>query len=600
MTSGNRIAIVGAGIAGLACAKVLSREGFAVEVFDRAPDVGGVWSATRRYPGLRLQNSKLTYHFSDFPMPEEYPAVPDGAQVQAYLERYARNFGLHEFLRLGTEVVAADPVDSGWLLEIRDEAGVHRTSCDHLLVANGVFSEPAVPDYRGVDAFTAAGGAVVHSSRFLDLESARGKNVVVVGYGQSACDIAEAVSHVAASTTVVARRLLWKMPRSLGRGLEFERLFLSRLGEAHFRYHAPRGAERFLHGAGRSFRDSDFDVVQELTIKRLGLRELDLVPEGRFEEIAQSTTSVVTEGFFEQVRAGAIRVLRDIEVAELSGRPGPPAAHLTDGSALHADLVVAATGFHQRVGFLTPYIQRQFTDEDGNFRLHRNILPTEVDNITFAGYNSGLLAPLTAEVTAHWIAAHLSGRLTLPDAEQREARIDERLRWMTAGTGGHHAHGTTVTPFTLHTIDELLADLKFKVPLRSRSAQWARRVRPGSYRGLGERHGKGKEPVETPPSEETPPTGGRPNPGQEVLPSAEQPNPPAPQPYPEQAPPAQPPDYPAQPPSYPAQRQSYPPQPSFPAQQRFTGAAQQPAAAPRQQYPPQHYPARPQYPAQRR
>ena len=597
MTSGNRIAVVGAGIAGLACAKVLSREGFAVEVFDRAPDVGGVWSATRRYPGLRLQNSKLTYHFSDFPMPADYPQVPDGAQVQAYLERYVRNFGLDEFLRLGTEVVAADPVDSGWLLEIRDATGVHRTSCDHLLVANGVFSEPSVPDFRGVEAFTAAGGTLVHSSRFLDLETARGRNVVVVGYGQSACDIAEAVSHVATSTTVVARRLLWKMPRSLGKKLDFERLFLSRLGEAHFRYHAPRGAERFLHGAGSSFRDSDFDVLQEMTIKRLGLRELGLVPDGRFEEIAQSTTSVVTEGFFEQVREGAIRVLRDLEVVELSGRPGPAAAHLSDGSALHADLVIAATGFQQRVGFLTPYIQRQLTDEDGNFRLHRNILPTHVANLTFAGYNSGLLAPLTAEVTAHWIADHLRGRLRLPDPEKREARIDERLRWMTAGTGGHHAKGTTVTPFTLHTIDELLADLRFKVPLRHRGVQWARRVRPETYRGINERHGKASAPAQSPPVSGTPVAE---EPAPAALPTAAQPEPRVTQPDPQAAQ-----QYPPRPPAAhpvetPAQSQGYPREQAFATPQRFPDQVRQPAGSPRQQYPPQHYPAAPQYPVQRR
>ncbi|MBF6246977.1 NAD(P)/FAD-dependent oxidoreductase [Nocardia elegans] len=502
MTSGNRIAIVGAGIAGLACAKVLGREGFAVEVFDRTPDVGGVWSATRRYPGLRPQNTKHTYHFSDFPMPQDYPAVPDGAQVQAYLQSYVQHFGLGAHLRLGTEVTAADPVDSGWLLEIRDETGVHRSTCDHLVVANGVFSDPAVPDYRGAEAFEAAGGALVHSSRFLDLEAARGKAVVIVGYSQSACDIAEAVSHVAASTTVVARRLLWKLPRKLGLGIDFERLFLSRLGEAHFRYHTPRGAERFLHGPGHTFRDSDFDVIQEMTVKKLGLRELGLVPEGRFEVIAESTVGIATEGFYEQVAAGAIRVVRDVEVAELSGRPGPPAAQLTDGRTLPADLVVCATGFHQRVPFLTPYIQRRLTDEDGNFRLYRNILPTEVPNISFAGYNSSVLAPLSAEVGAHWIAALLAGKLRLPAAAQREEQIDERLRWMTAGTGGRHAHGTTITPFTLHNIDEMLADLMFRLPLRSRLAQWARPVRPGAYRGLGERSAERAAPPVPPLAEE--------------------------------------------------------------------------------------------------
>lgn len=487
MTSGSRIAIVGAGIAGLACAKVLGREGFPVEVFERAPDVGGVWSATRRYPGLRAQNSKHTYHFSDFPMPEDYPAVPDGAQMQAYLEGYVQHFGLRERLRLGTEVVAADPVDSGWLLEIRDENGIHRTSCDHLVVANGVYSEPAVPDIRGVDAFRTIGGQVVHSSQFHDVEAARGKSVLVIGYGQSACDIAEAVSHVAASTTVVARRLLWKIPRKLARGLSFERLLLSRLGQAHFQHLEPRGLERFLHGGGRSFRDTDFDVLQEMVTKRLGLRDLNLVPEGRFEEIAQSSVGVVTDGFYEQVRDGRITVLRDTTVDELSAGAQGPVAWLSDGAELPADLIICATGFQQRVPFLTPYIQRQLTDEDGNFRLYRHILPVEVPNISFAGYNSSVVSTLSSEVGAHWIAALLAGRLAVPTRERMDEEIDRRLAWMSAGTDGHHAHGTTITPFALRNLDEMLADLNLRLPRSARAAQWFRPVRPGAYRGALER-----------------------------------------------------------------------------------------------------------------
>nr|WP_067664405.1 FAD-dependent oxidoreductase [Nocardia miyunensis] len=66
------IAIVGAGISGLAAARVLSGRGLRVTVFDRAPDVGGVWSTTRHYPGLRTQNSRRTYRFSDFPMPPHH------------------------------------------------------------------------------------------------------------------------------------------------------------------------------------------------------------------------------------------------------------------------------------------------------------------------------------------------------------------------------------------------------------------------------------------------------------------------------------------------------------------------------------------------
>ncbi|WP_228002015.1 flavin-containing monooxygenase [Nocardia australiensis] len=493
MTSGNRVAIVGAGIAGLACAKVLGQEGFPVEVFDRTPDVGGVWSATRRYPGLQAQNSKHSYHFSDYPMPGHYPQVPDGQQMQDYLDGYVRHNNLGHNLRLNTEVVAADPVDSGWLLEVRDEGGVHRASCDHLVIANGVFSDPAVPDYAGADQFRRAGGQLGHASDFHDVEAVRDRSVVVVGYGKSACDIAEAVSHVAASTTVVARRLMWKMPRKLVRGLDYERLTMTRMGEAHFRYQELGRIERFLHGSGVSFRDANLDTIQEMVTKRTKLRELGLVPEGRFEEIAESTVSLVTEGFYDQVEAGRIAVYRDSTITEMLAGANGTGVQLSTGEAIQADIVVCATGFQQRVPFLTPYVQRQLTDDDGNFRLYRQILPVGVPNLTFAGYNSSVISALNAEVAAHWTAALLTGRLNPPTPDDMRAQVDERLAWMAERTHGHHAHGTAITPFSIHNLDEMLRDINYRLPLRTRFAQWFRPIKPSSYRGLGAGRGKANE-----------------------------------------------------------------------------------------------------------
>ena len=84
-----RVAIIGAGVAGLATAKVLKQAGHEVVVYDKTPDVGGVWSRTRRYPGLTTQSPKAQYSLSDFPMPRDYPEWPTGAQVQAYLAAYA-------------------------------------------------------------------------------------------------------------------------------------------------------------------------------------------------------------------------------------------------------------------------------------------------------------------------------------------------------------------------------------------------------------------------------------------------------------------------------------------------------------------------------
>src|SRR3989344_1996563 len=155
------VGIIGAGFAGLSTAKVLRAFGFEVTVFEKEPDVGGVWAASRRYPGLTTQNPRTTYALSDFPMPASYPEWPSGQQVQAYLQSYAEHFGLVPFLRMSTTVESA---------VLDEEAGVWTVQ-------------------------------------------ARGKHVLVVGYGKASCDVANAIAADSASTTVLARHLIWKIPK---------------------------------------------------------------------------------------------------------------------------------------------------------------------------------------------------------------------------------------------------------------------------------------------------------------------------------------------------------------------------------------------------
>jgi len=485
-----KIAVVGAGFAGLASAKVLREFGHDVTVLDKAPDVGGVWSASRRYSGLTTQNNKGSYAFSDLPMPKDYPEWPSGQQVQAYLERYVDLHDLRGSLRLSTEVVRAEltPAEDGWYVTARraGEPVGEPERFDHVVVANGIFSDPVIPRFEGLAQLLRAGGKVVASSQLTSLEDARGKHVVVVGYGKSACDVAAEIAPVAASTQVVARHLLWKLPQRLGNALNYKYLLLTRMGEGLFRYETLSGGmEKFLHGPGDGVRKSMLASVGAVSVKQFHLEKLGLVPRGEFADIARSTVSLATDGFFEQVSEGRIDVHRETEIERLAvDDEGDPVAVLDDGTTVRADLVVCGTGFHQRVPFLDDDLQARLLDDRGNFQLYRQVLPHDVPHLTFAGYNSSLFSPLSAEVAALWTAAHLAGAVDVPPVEERRELVASRVDWMEKRTEGKHARGTNVIPFSLHQIDEMLTDLDLQLPAATRAGQWLLPVDPKAYRHL--------------------------------------------------------------------------------------------------------------------
>jgi hypothetical protein len=468
-----RVAIIGAGVAGLTTATVLRQAGHEVEVYDRAPDVGGVWSRTRRYPGLTTQSPARQYSFSDFPMPKGFPEWPTGAQVQEYLASYATASGLDPHLRLSTTVTHAGPrPEGGWRVESQGQDGTSsRADYDRLVVANGVFCEPAIPDLPGRAGFEAAGGRVLAGTELHDAETARDKHVLVVGYGKSACD-------------VIARQLLWKVPRRIARVLNFKMLLLTRMGEALFRYWRLSGVEKFLHGPGNGIRRRMLNSIGTVSVRQFGLRQHDLVPVGQMEDIVKGAIGLATEGFFEGVQAGTINVHRDTTIRRLLVQDGGPSAELSDGSVLPADLVVCATGFTQGVPFLDADVQRRLLDERDNFLLYRQIQPVDVPGLYFNGYNSSFFSPLNAEMAALWIATDLAGGLDLPDAETRREAVTRQLAFMDVAVDRHHCHGTKIIPFSMKNVDEVLGDLGVNIGRATRASHWLNPVSPAAYKNL--------------------------------------------------------------------------------------------------------------------
>lgn len=496
-----RIAVIGAGFAGVAAGKNLTELGHDVTIFEKAPDVGGVWSKSRRYPGLTTQNNKGTYHFSDLPMPSTYPEWPTGAQVQAYIAGYAALHGLDEKLRLNTEVVSATqdpaaPQETGvtdipdlWTVTSRHvESGEETTErFDFVVVANGIFSDPSIPDYPGLADFEGAGGRVCAPSDLHSLDEITGKKIAIIGYGKSACDVAASLSDAAASTHVIARNLIWKMPRMILGAVNYKYLLLTRLGEGLIEYQTPRGVEKFLHGRGKPIVNSMLGSLETVAVKQLGLKKLGLVPPGGFERIARSTVSLVSEGFYEKAHRGEIKVVRDTSITQLTTVDGRPAATLSNGDTIELDIVICATGFRQSVPFLSEELQARLLDERGNFELYRQILPHTVSGLAFCGYNSSFYSPLSAEVAAVYIGALLMGDLKLPPLEERRRVVAARLKWMEERTEFHHARGTNIIPFSMHNVDEMLDELDLNLPKSKKAVQWLMPVDGRDYADLTER-----------------------------------------------------------------------------------------------------------------
>ena len=474
------ICIIGAGFAGLTSARVFKALGYEVTLYEKEADVGGVWSASRRYPGLTTQNTRTTYELSDFPMPLSYPEWPSGEQVQLYMQSYVDHYDFNEQVNLNRTVLATsfDANRNVWTVKIRGLTSELETAeFDYLIIGNGIFSVPSIPAYKGVESFIEAGGRICHTSEFTRREDARDKNVLVIGYGKSSCDVANAIQDITASTNVVARSLIWKIPKMIANKLNYKHLFLSRMSEALFRYIHLRGMDKFFHTLGNPIRKAMLNSVEFLVERQLGLKRLGLHPNTPLESIARSTVSLVSDDFYQNIEADKIGIKKQAVITVLNGKQ----ALLSNGETVPVDLIVCGTGWQQVCPFLEQDIMARVTVEEGNFRLFRSIIPVDVPRLAFNGYNSSFFSQLNCEVGALWLADYLNQGFELPLSAEQNRDIDERLAWMEKRTLGKHSKGTNIIPFSIHHIDELLEDMQMNIGRFTQLKQWLGALQPKVY-----------------------------------------------------------------------------------------------------------------------
>lgn len=474
------VGIVGAGFAGLSTARIFDLYGITPTVYEKEPEVGGVWASSRRYPGLTTQNPKDTYYLSELKMDKSYPEWPLGHQVQEYMEKYVDHVDIRKHLRLNTSVTKTYMEGDKWVVESEKDGVSARDVYDYLIVCNGIFSDPFIPPFKGTDAFKAAGGRVCHTSQFNEKQDAKDKNMVIVGYGKSSLDVASHVSDLAKNTNVVARSIIWKVPKKFFGVVNMKLILLTRLGENLFEYIRPKGAAKALHGPLKFVRNGLLGGVQKVVTKQLKLNKTGLNPGNSLETIARANVSLASDNFFNKVESGNIKVNKT-EITELL--PSMEAI-LKDGSKIPADIVVCGTGWKQRVPFMDEKVMENVLDDNGDYRLYKNQLPFGTKNLAFNGYNSSFYSQLSSEIGALWLAEYFTGGLNLPNEAEMKRATDEQLAWSKERSEGKNSKGTNIIPFTMNHVDELLEDVGYDVSGFKKFVQWNLPIAPADYKPI--------------------------------------------------------------------------------------------------------------------
>lgn len=214
LDSAKRVAVIGAGPAGLAAAKCLREAGHSVQGFERSSGIGGIWNSgadsSRVYANTLMTSSKFVTSFSDFPPDPELPHFLSHQQYLEYLQSYARKFSIEHDFRFSTTVTGVKRSLQGWTIETVSHDGLRAETFDAVAVCSGLHQQVAKTGLEGLEDFE---GGKIHSSEYFEPSLFRDKNVAIVGAGESASAIASEVSNVSARAYLVVKRGTWVLPR---------------------------------------------------------------------------------------------------------------------------------------------------------------------------------------------------------------------------------------------------------------------------------------------------------------------------------------------------------------------------------------------------
>lgn len=407
---------MGAGSSGLAAAKSFREAGFQVVVFEAEADLGGNWNygspAARVYRSTHTISSKPGTQYPDFPMPRDFPDYPHHRQVLQYLRQYAAHFDLLPLIRFNAPVERVVPEredagDTAWEVT----TGETTQRFDAVVVANGHHTWPKFPEYPGQFS-----GRSLHSADYRTPDLFEGLRVLVVGGGNSGCDIVVEAAQHAVRTWHSTRRGYWYLPKYL-------------LGTP-----ADQVADRMLAlGLPLWLRRGLGTLSHRLLVgapEKIGLPR----PDHRLFETHPIVNSLLP------YYVGQGDIVPKPDIARLEGQT----VHFVDGTSIDADLIIWATGYQIRIPFLD---EKHLNWQEGRPRLFLNVFHPFYDSLFFAG----LIQPDSGQFgLVHW---QMEAAARYARASRRRHRAAHQLRQRKADPAGDLGNGIRYRESTRHYLE---------------------------------------------------------------------------------------------------------------------------------------------------
>lgn len=388
--------IIGAGAAGLAAGRALAERGIAFDWFERGSMVGGLWridndnGGTPAYRTLHLNSSRIATQYPSYPMPEDWPDYPSHELMAEYLQGFADDHHLTDRITFRTEVLSVaplptpgDPGSRGWEVTVRniDTGETHTRTYRDVIIANGHHSSPSTPDFPGT--FT---GESFHSHDYLEPSVFTGKDVVVVGVGNSGMDIACDAAKVAHRVFLVTRHGVHVIPKyAFGKPAD-------QLSNQYVAY-VPFSVERAL-----------YETILRFSTGRPQDRGLPK-PDHRLLHAHPTVSAELYD------RVGHGDIVMKPGITELEG----DRIRFADGTDEHADVLVYATGYRVTLPFLDPAV---FDPAHNRMPLYLRVVAPDRPGLFFLGFIQTIGANIALyEYQAEWVGDIIIGAAALPSPD---------------------------------------------------------------------------------------------------------------------------------------------------------------------------------------